>query len=279
MKAITASLFSLPWAQYRRHPTFYLWYDSIMAVFFVAAIVVMLVTDYRGPLSEWHWWYIPAFPVALYVVIMAHVLIHNASHGNFPKAINRLVGELCGLIVLTRFPSWEIVHRRHHRYSDDPERDPHPAERSYWRYVVNTIVNVERQLQQQYYDIYGDTPATRRYEKIRSFVSFGSGTLLIVVWYLLLGTGGFFALFLPASIGAALFVIHFNWCGHNAHTADQPIAPVNLDHGWYWIGNRIFFGIYYHGNHHKMAMLFNPMKMPKSRRAERSAAADDDGAA
>src|SRR5690606_5847103 len=154
-----------------------------------------------------------------------------------------------------RFPSWEIVHRRHHRYSDDPERDPHPAERGYWRYAANTIVNVERQLQQQYFDVYGDTPQTRRYEKIRAFVSFASGTLLIVVWFLLLVTGGCFGLFVPASIGAALFVIHFNWCGHNAHTPDQPIAPVNLYHGWYWLGNRLFFGIYYHGNHHKMAML------------------------
>ncbi len=279
MNAITASLFSLPWAQYRRQPTFYLWYDSIMAVFFSAAIALMWTTGYRAPFAGWHWWYVLAFPVALYVVIMAHVFIHNASHGNFPKAINRIVGEICGLIVLTRFPSWEIVHRRHHRYSDDPERDPHPAERGYWRFAANTIVNVERQLQQQYFDVYGDTPETRRYEKIRAFVSFASGTLLIVCWFLLLGTGGFFALFVPASIGGALFVIHFNWCGHNAHTPDQPIAPTNLDHGWYWLGNRMFFGIYYHGNHHKMAMLFNPRKMPKGRRAERADDADRDQAA
>jgi stearoyl-CoA desaturase (delta-9 desaturase) len=274
VNAITASLFSLPWAQYRRHPTFYIWYDTFYAVLSLAGIGLIVATGYEAPFAQVHWWYAFLFPVALYVLIMAHVFIHNASHGNFPKAINRIVGEICGVLVLTRFASWEIVHRRHHRYSDDPERDPHPAERGYWRYALNTLINVEKQLQQQYFDVYGDTPETRRYEKIRAVVSFGSGTLVAVLIFFLLGPGGFFTLFLPASIGAGLFVIHFNWCGHNAHTKDQPIAPANLDHGWYWLGNRMFFGIYYHGNHHKMAMLFNPMKMPTKRRNDRDESDD-----
>lgn len=268
MSAIAASLFSLPWAQYRRLPTFYLWYDAFYAVVALGAVAAMFATGYEAPFAELEWWHPLTFPAFLYVVIMAHVLIHNASHGNFPRAINRVVGEICGVIVLTRFASWEIVHRRHHRYSDDPERDPHPAERNYWRYAINTLVNVERQLQQQYFDVYGDTPETRRYERIRAIVSFASGTLVFVVWFMLLGPWGFFLLFIPASIGGALFVIHFNWSGHNAHTKDGSIAPVNLDHGWFWLGNRMFFGIYYHGNHHKMAMLFNPMKMPARVRRE-----------
>lgn len=274
MSAIAASLFSLPWAQYRRVPTFYLWYDGAYAVLALAGIAALLATGYRGPLADLHWWFIPAFPVFLYVLIMAHVLIHNASHGNFPKAINRVVGELCGILVIARFASWEIVHRRHHRYSDDPLRDPHPAERRYWPYAVKTLINVEKQLQQQYFDIYGDTTETRRYERIRALVSFSSGTLLFVLWFMVLGPWGFFLLFVPAFVGAGLFVIHFNWSGHNAHTKDGPIEPVNLDSGWYWLGNRIFFGIYYHGNHHKMAMLFNPMKMPVKARAREQGGAE-----
>jgi stearoyl-CoA desaturase (delta-9 desaturase) len=268
LSAIAASLFSLPWAQYRRVPTFYLWYDAFYAVLALGGIAAVLVSGYRGPFADLRWWFVPAFPAFLYALIMAHVFIHNASHGNFPKAINRVVGEICGVMVLTRFASWEIVHRRHHRYSDDPLRDPHPAERRYWPYAINTLINVEKQLQQQYFDVYGDTPETRRYERIRAVVSFASGTLVFVLWFMLLGPWGFFLLFVPASIGAALFVIHFNWSGHNAHTKDGPIAPVNLDSGWYWLGNRMFFGIYYHGNHHKMAMLFNPMKMPVKVRPE-----------
>ncbi len=273
MSAIAASLFSLPWAQFRRNPTFYIWYDAFYVVFCVAGIAAMAASDYQAPLVHFHWWLPLLFLPVLYALIMAHVFIHNASHGNFPKAINRIVGEICGFMVVTRFASWEIVHRRHHRYSDDPERDPHPATRGYWRYAAHTIVNVERQLQQQYFDVYGDSPETRRYERVRSVFSFVSGVLLAVFWYVLVGPAGFFVLLLPASIGAALFVIHFNWVGHNAHTSDEPIEPVNLDHGWYWLGNRLFFGIYFHGNHHKMAILFNPMKMP-ARRRDRSCDAE-----
>lgn len=268
MSAIVTSWLSLPWAQFRRLPTFYLWYDGAYALLAVAAMGAMVGSGYEAPLTEPSWWWALLFPVVLFCAIMAHVFIHNASHGNFPKAINRLMGEVCGIIVLTRFASWEIVHRRHHRYSDDPERDPHPAERRYWPFVWHTLVNVERQLQQQYYDVYGDTPETRRYERIRAVVSFVSGALVFAFWFVLLGAWGFLLLFIPASIGAALFVIHFNWVGHNAHTKDGEIAPVNLDEGWYWLGNRLFFGIYYHGNHHKMAMLFNPMKMPVRRERE-----------
>jgi fatty acid desaturase len=260
---MTASLLSLPFAQFRKHPTFYLWYDTFYAAFCLSAILGMVALGYEGPLSRFEWWHLSLFPAALYVLIMAHVFIHNASHGNFPKPINRIVGELCGMLVITRFASWEIVHRRHHRYSDDPARDPHPAARGYWRYAYDTIVNVELQLRQQYYDVFGDTPETRRYEQWRARLSFTSGLLLVAFWFMLLGPSGFFLLFVPASFGAGLFVIHFNWCGHNAHTKDGKIEPTNLDSGWYWLGNRIFFGIYYHGNHHKMAMLFNPMKMPK----------------
>lgn len=265
MKAITAPYFALPWAQFRRHPTFYLWYDVACSTLCIAAIATMIGTGYEAPFDDFAWWHFALLPVALYVLIMAHVFIHNASHGNFPKAINRIVGEICGLMVITRFASWEIVHRRHHRYSDDPKRDPHPAQRGYWRYALDTIVNVELQLRQQYYDVYGDTPETRRYERWRGRLSFVTGLLLILTWYLLVGESGFFLFMVPGSVGAGLFVIHFNWCGHNAHRNEGKIEPTNLDYGWYWLGNRIFFGIYYHGNHHKMAMLFNPMKMPAKR--------------
>jgi fatty acid desaturase len=265
MRAITAPIFALPWAQFRRHPTFYLWYEIAIASLCLGVIGTVMATGYEGPFMELSWWHLLGFPPALYVMIMAHVFIHNASHGNFPKAINRIVGEICGLMVITRFASWEIVHRRHHRYSDDPLRDPHPAQRGYWRYAYDTIVNVELQLRQQYYDVHGDNAETRRYETWRGRLSFTTGLLLILTWYLLIGESGFFLFMVPASVGAGLFVIHFNWSGHNAHRDEGKIEPTNLDYGWYWLGNRIFFGIYYHGNHHKMAAVFNPMKMPKKR--------------
>lgn len=277
MSAFTASLTSLPFAQFRRIPTFYLWYDSFYAVLALCGSLLLIHSGYEGLMPQFEVWMLALLPVAAYVMIMAHVFIHNASHGNFPKAINRIVGELCGVLVLTKFASWEIVHRRHHRYSDDPERDPHPAERGYWRYAVNTLINVELQLRQEYYDIHGDTPEARRYERWRARLSFVSGACIVLFFFLLFGPGMFFMLYLPAFVGAALFVIHFNWAGHNAHRPDKEIAPADLDYGWFWLGNRIFFGIYYHGTHHKLAMLFNPMKGAKRLAARRARAAVEAG--
>lgn len=263
MNAIAASLTSLPFARFKRRATYYLEYDSIYMVLALAATLSLRASGYVAPVNEFSLWVLLLVPVGAYVGIMAHMLIHNASHGNVgPKWFNRIVGEICGVIVLTKFASWEIIHRRHHRYSDDPERDPHPAERRYWPYVVNTLIGVERQLQQEYFDVHGDTPETRRYEAWRSRLSFVSGMCLVMAWFTLLGPVLFFVVFVPGSVLAGLFVIFFNWAGHNAHTEDGEIAPINLDHGIFWLLNRMFFGIFFHGNHHKMAMLFNPMNVP-----------------
>jgi stearoyl-CoA desaturase (delta-9 desaturase) len=39
---------------------------------------------------------------------------------------------------------------------------------------------------------------------------------------------------------------------------------VNLDHGYYKVGNLLWHGIYMHANHHKRAGLFNPARMQPS---------------
>ena len=42
----------------------------------------------------------------------------------------------------------------------------------------------------------------------------------------------------------------------------------------YWLGNRIWFGLYMHGNHHKRANIFNPLRMERvmaKRRAQAEA--------
>lgn len=271
---------SLPYAQFKRDPYYYAKHDTVFLVGSIAAIVALHLGGYQPLSTHFALWHLALLPIAVYLLIMSHVFVHCASHGAWGttpagKVLNRIVGEITGAIVLTKFASWEIVHRRHHRYSDDPARDPHPAERRYWSYALNTLINVEKQLQQEYFDVHGDTPERRRYERFRSVYSFVSGVALACVWLTLLGLPFFVELYLPAMVLAGLFVIHFNWSGHNAHT-DGPIEPTNLDTGWYWLGNRIFFGIYYHGNHHRMAMVFNPMKIPARaiKRAEDAPAAE-----
>ena len=48
---------------------------------------------------------------------------------------------------------------------------------------------------------------------------------------------------------------------------------INIDTGVYWLGNRLLFGLYMHGNHHKRANLFNPLKMEQVLAAKKAAKA------
>jgi fatty acid desaturase len=262
--AIVATLTSLPFTQFRRNRYFYLWYDGFYAALCVALLAAMHYGHYQPFVQHWDNRFLLLLPLVCHAQILCSVFIHNCTHNNFPRIVNRVIGELCGVVVLTRFASWEVIHQRHHRFTDDVERDPHPALSSYWVFLVNTVLNVERQLQKIYFEIYGETEENRRYERFRAYVSYATNLLLIAAWYTFLGPIAFFFFFVPASIVGFLHLVHFNWSTHNAFSPTKDFKPVNLNQGYYWIGNIIWHGIYMHANHHKRANIFNPAKMKDS---------------
>jgi len=216
------------------------------------------IVEYEQWSHAYFLWLVPLY----YVHVQLNVFVHNCCHGNFPRTINRLVGEICGLLVMTRYASWEILHTRHHKHSDDPEMDPHPVHPSFIKFLYFTMVfNVERQLQNIRYHQFGDTPANRRREFQRAVFSYATmGTLLFCV-YMFLGPWVTLFLFLPVQVLGWLHVSHFNWVTHDPHDPDGDYKPINIDSKLYWIGNRIWFGLYMHGNHHRRANVFNPLKM------------------
>jgi len=262
--AIVATLTSLPFTQFRRNRYFYLWYDGFYAVLCAALLAAMHYGHYQPFVQHWDNRFWLLLPLTCHAQILCSVFIHNCTHNNFPRAVNRLIGELCGVVVLTRFASWEVIHQRHHRFTDDVDKDPHPALSSYWAFLVNTVLNVERQLQRVYFEVYGETDENRRYERFRAYVSYATNLLLIAAWYTFLGPIAFFFFFVPASVVGFLHLVHFNWSTHNAFSPTKDFKPVNLNQGYYWIGNIIWHGIYMHANHHKRANMFNPAKMKDS---------------
>jgi fatty acid desaturase len=259
--AIVTTLTSLPFTQLRRHRYFYLWYDGFYAALSLTLLAAMHYGHHAPLIAAWDPRYWILLPLVCHAQILCSVWIHNCTHNNFPRALNRLVGELCGVVVLTRFASWEVIHQRHHRYSDDLAQDPHPVVPGYWTFLVKTVVGVELQLQRIYFDLYGDTPENRRYERIRAYVSYATSLLLIAAWYVFLGPLAFFCLFMPASVVGFLHLVHFNWSTHNAFSPGSDFRPVNINTGYYRMGNRLWHGIYMHANHHRRANLFNPSRM------------------
>lgn len=264
MAALVSTLTSLPFTQLRKNRYFYLWYDGMYVVLCVAALALMHFGHHLPLIQAWDPRYLILLPIVCQAQILCSVWVHNATHNNFPRAINRIFGEICGVVVLTRFASWEVIHQRHHRFTDDVDKDPHPVVSSYWAFLIKTVIGVEVQLQRIYFELYGDTPETRRYEKLRAYVSYATNILLIITWYKFLGAYAFFYFFVPASILGFLHLVHFNWSTHNAFSKSKDFKPVNLNHGFYWIGNLLWHGIYWHANHHKRANLFNPGKMRDS---------------
>jgi stearoyl-CoA desaturase (delta-9 desaturase) len=257
-----------PSADFLRDPYFYLKYDLGWLTLLAGSSVLMLALGWRGVGLEWG---VSVLLVALgasYVQMMANAFIHNCSHQNWPRPVNRLIGELLGMIVGTRYASWEILHRRHHMFSDDVEKDPHPMDRSYWKFFwAKMIINLERNLHQQYYELWGDTPEIRRRELVKSWVSVATGAMLFGFWYVLLGPVAFFGVYVPALLVGTLHLTHFNWATHNA-MGDGEFKPVNLDSGIFWLGNRILFGVYMHANHHAYVTVFNPLKLDPTRAAK-----------
>ncbi len=260
------ALRSHPIHQLRRNPRFYAYYDGFYTALCLVALVVMGLTQLRPLFGAPQPFWLLLFPALVFGLIWSHLVIHTCTHGSLPVWVNRLVGEVLGVLVLVRFASWDIVHLRHHRYSDDRVRDPHPNYHGYWHTVMNSIVQTEQQLFQEYFDTWGDTPQSRRYEKRRAWVSYLTNIVLLATWARFLGPWFTFMVFLPANVLAALFVIHFNWSTHNGERGmqDPDFEPVNLNSGYYWIGNKLFAGIYMHANHHRRPHAFNPARLTEA---------------
>ena len=265
-----------PISQFRKNPHFYLMYDGFWFLVCAAVLLTFWLTGFSPLISGPAWWFAPVFPVVLFGLIWAHLLIHNATHGSLPTPINRIMGEVLGLMVVVRFASWDIIHMRHHKYSDDRVKDPHPNFPSFWKTVIHTIINVEKQLFQQYYDIWGDTPANRSRERRRAWMSYGTNIVLLATWLWLLGPAFFVLVFFPCNALAGLFVIHFNWSTHNGDAAKsiEDMGPTNLTGTMYRVGNKLFAGIYSHRMHHDRPTLFNPAKALAALEAARTNGSD-----
>lgn len=125
-------------------------------------------------------------------------------------------------------------------------------------------VTLERQMHAQVVEWHGDTPDVRRWERIRTVLTNITDTAGLAAWFFVLGVPLFVALFLPIQLAGWLIVSHFNWVSHGGDDPEHDYHPRNLDHGWYWLANRLWFGLYFHANHHRWPYLFDPRKRSAS---------------
>ncbi len=83
--------------------------------------------------SLWIGFALPLWPIVLILhgilLVFLFTLEHECTHQTPFKTpwINEAVGRLCGLVLILPFQWFRYFHLAHHRYTNDPERDPELA--------------------------------------------------------------------------------------------------------------------------------------------------------
>lgn len=212
-----------------------------------------------------HLWHLLLIIPALYVAGMSAVFIHNATHNSFPnKLLNDICGEIAGIHQLWGFLGWKLIHLIHHNYSDKGDLDPHPPKgMTFLNFTKLMFLKSSFQITKRYREHWGEGLRTRilRAGVYVTFLGMAASNLLF--WYLLLGPEGFVFFYVPSFIANHLFFAHINYYAHPVNEETGETAPANMVGHWYYtLCNKLFHGIYYHGNHHRKPNLFNPGKMP-----------------
>ncbi|NBO19398.1 MAG: fatty acid desaturase [Proteobacteria bacterium] len=222
---------------------------------------------------EFHfqWWHLALAPLGVYFGGLSAVWMHNASHGSFKNPIvNNVCGYLSGIHQLWGFMGWKLIHLVHHHYSDVPDMDPHaPGDLSFWQFARVMFIKSSARISERYREHWGNTAQTRILQRA-VLVVFGAMALTnLALCYLLLGPAGFVFFYIPSYISNHMLYVSINYTAHPKDEAGNT-AAANFDHTLYYkLANLCWFGIYYHGNHHRKPLLFNPKHMPASRRAKK----------
>ena len=237
--------------------------QTLLAV--IACAVLWHVRQSHPMNFEFSWWQPPVLMLlGIYVGGLSAVWIHNATHHSFPnKFLNSVCGNMAGMHQLWSFSGWRLIHLVHHHYSDDVEHDPHPPRgRTFGRFVLDMFVQSSFTISRRYREHWKEHRArTLILQRVTMIMLLTMASLLLIMWYLLLGPVGFLFFYLPSLAFNHWFFASINYY---CHPADENgvTAATNLTKGLYYkIANQIWHGIYYHGNHHRKPMLFNPSKM------------------
>ncbi|MDE3060106.1 MAG: fatty acid desaturase [Pseudomonadota bacterium] len=213
-------------------------------------------------------WQLLLIPLGIYAGGLSAVFIHNATHDSFPTPwLNWLGGQLAGLQQLWGFMGWKLIHLVHHQYSDHTTMDPHaPLNDNFAQFIKRMFMESSAKITERYRAHWGMGMRTHVLHKALLVVFLGMVACNLLFWYLALGPAGFVFFYIPSYIANHLLFAHINYYCHPKDPATGETAPANLTEHWYYkLANFFWFGIYYHANHHRRPMLFNPRKMTDSR--------------
>ncbi len=202
--------------------------------------------------------------LGIYVGGVSVVFIHNATHNSFPnKWLNEIAGQIAGVHQLWGFMGWKVIHLFHHLYSDRGDRDPHPPKgKTFKQFLLGMSLGASRSISSKYREQWGTGRKTMILHKLVIIFFNIMAISYLLFWYFLLGPEGFLFFYIPSLVWNQVMFAHINYFCHPLDKETGETAAANLDSSMYHkFSNAVWWGIYYHGNHHKKPQLFNPKKM------------------
>lgn len=210
--------------------------------------------------QDLHWWHLLLLLLGVFTGLYSTTFMHLATHNSIStKLLNRIVGEACGMQQLITFNGWAVAHLLHHKFADDPIRDPHPPQQlSFWQFANRMKYSTLKVLNDTYFEHFSKEPDSHKLHKILLIISLTNKFLRGLFLLMLFGPLGFTLFFITSFIIQILFYTHFNYYTHRPNNNGE-MQILNLYQGWYYlIMNKLLFGIYFHKNHHRSPRLFNP---------------------
>lgn len=237
----------------------------------IVTLLCTLLYSVRTPeFFEFHfqYWHLALIPLGIYLGGLSAVFMHNASHNSFPNRwLNEACGHISGSHQLWGFMGWKLIHLIHHHYSDTVDMDPHaPADMSFWQFARVMFVKSSQKISERYREHWGNTRQTLILQRATMALFLGLAAANLTLWFLLLGPAAFVFFYIPSYIANHLLYVDINYTAHPKDEAGAT-AAANLDNTLYYkVANFCWHGIYYHGNHHRKPLLFNPKYMVIAKR-------------
>jgi len=98
-------------------------------------------------------WVLPLIVLHGYVLAFVFCAFHETAHRTAFRTrwLNAVVGALAGLMIFWPYRNYRVFHWEHHRYTQDPDRDPElyfakPASLAAYLRVLTGIPNLKRRL-------------------------------------------------------------------------------------------------------------------------------------
>jgi fatty acid desaturase len=248
---------------FKRDPNHLLQYCIItLAVFSSADAFLFLTRKFTTPWNvqpiDFAWTLL-----ALLLCGLPSSLLHNCAHGNVgSKLLNRMVGEICGSIMLYGFEGFRLGHLFHHKHPDNPKYDPHPPHGlKFHEFLISPIKATLVVIENAYYETFGITEQSSRNIALQKIFFNLTIAARIVFWVALLGPKWFFLFYVPMYFANIFVFAHINYATH-VHRQDGYSEIINLDGNIYYrFVNFVSFGGYYHKNHHLSPKSFDPSRV------------------